>query len=129
MVAAAGNRGSGTSEVGAPATIPGVLTVAGVDQEKNASFDASSQGITIAVAAPSEDLVGVLPDGRVRDVERHERRGADRVGPRRARALASIPNSTPPNVIERVIADRRSERARRCRARSTDSGSSTRSPR
>lgn len=63
IVAAAGNRGSGTSQVGAPATIPGVLTVAGVDREKNASFDASSQGITIAVAAPSEDLVGVLPDG------------------------------------------------------------------
>jgi type VII secretion-associated serine protease mycosin len=63
VVAAAGNRGSGTSQVGAPATIPGVLTVAGVDREKNASFDASSQGITIAVAAPSEDLVGVLPDG------------------------------------------------------------------
>jgi type VII secretion-associated serine protease mycosin len=63
VVAAAGNRGSGTSEVGAPATIPGVVTVAGVDRDKNASFDASSQGITIAVAAPSEDLVGVLPDG------------------------------------------------------------------
>jgi type VII secretion-associated serine protease mycosin len=63
IVAAAGNRGSGTSQVGAPATIPGVLTVAGVDRDKNASFDASSQGITIAVAAPSEDLVGVLPDG------------------------------------------------------------------
>ena len=65
VVAAAGNRGSGTSEVGAPATIPGVLTVAGVDRDKNASFDASSQGITISVAAPSEDLVGVQPDGRV----------------------------------------------------------------
>ena len=63
VVAAAGNRGSGTSVVGAPATIPGVLTVAGVDREKDASFDASSQGITIAVAAPSEDLVGVLADG------------------------------------------------------------------
>jgi type VII secretion-associated serine protease mycosin len=63
VVAAAGNRGSGTSEVGAPATIPGVLAVAGVDRDQNASFDASSQGITIAVSAPSEDLVGVLPDG------------------------------------------------------------------
>lgn len=63
IVAAAGNRGSGTTEVGAPATIPGVLTVAGVDREGNASFDASSQGITIAVAAPSEDLVGALPGG------------------------------------------------------------------
>jgi type VII secretion-associated serine protease mycosin len=63
VVAAAGNRGSGTAEVGAPATIPGVLTVAGVDRAKEASFDASSQGITIAVAAPSEKLVGVAPGG------------------------------------------------------------------
>ncbi|MDJ0378801.1 S8 family serine peptidase [Cryobacterium sp. PH31-L1] len=62
VVAAAGNRGSGTTEVGAPATIPGVLTVAGVDRNKTASFDASSQGITIAIAAPSEKLVGVMPD-------------------------------------------------------------------
>ncbi|WP_441727365.1 S8 family peptidase [Glaciibacter sp. 2TAF33] len=63
VVAAAGNRGSGTTEVGAPATIPGVLTVAGVDRNKAASFDASSQGITISVAAPSEKLVGVVPGG------------------------------------------------------------------
>jgi type VII secretion-associated serine protease mycosin len=63
VVAAAGNRGSGTTEVGAPATIPGVLTVAGVDRNKKASFDASSQGITISVAAPSEKLVGVIPGG------------------------------------------------------------------
>lgn len=63
VVAAAGNRGSGTTEVGAPATIPGVLTVAGVDRDKTASFDASSQGITIAVAAPSEKLVGAVPGG------------------------------------------------------------------
>jgi type VII secretion-associated serine protease mycosin len=63
VVAAAGNRGSGTTEVGAPATIPGVLTVAGVDRDQTASFDASSQGITIAVSAPSEELVGVMPDG------------------------------------------------------------------
>jgi len=63
VVAAAGNRGSGTTEVGAPATIPGVLTVAGVDRAKKASFDASSQGITISVAAPSEQLVGVVPGG------------------------------------------------------------------
>jgi type VII secretion-associated serine protease mycosin len=63
VVAAAGNRGSGTTEVGAPATIPGVVAVAGVDRSGEASFDASSQGITIAVAAPSEQLVGVVPGG------------------------------------------------------------------
>ncbi len=63
VVAAAGNRGSGTTEVGAPATIPGVLVVGGVDRNGEASFDASSQGITIAVSAPSEDLVGAAPGG------------------------------------------------------------------
>lgn len=61
VVAAAGNRGSGTTEVAAPATIPGVMAVAGVDKSGNASFDASSQGITIAVAAPSEQLLGITP--------------------------------------------------------------------
>jgi len=63
IVAAAGNRGSGTTEVGAPATMPGVLVVGGVDRAGKASFDASSQGITIAVSAPSEGLVGAGPGG------------------------------------------------------------------
>ena len=43
--------------------MPGVLTVSGVDRNGAASFDASSQGITIGVAAPSEQLVGVIPGG------------------------------------------------------------------
>jgi type VII secretion-associated serine protease mycosin len=63
IVAAAGNRGSGTTEVGAPATMPGVVVVAGVDRNGKASFDASSQGITLTVSAPSEDLVGAGPGG------------------------------------------------------------------
>jgi type VII secretion-associated serine protease mycosin len=65
IVAAAGNRGSGTTVVGAPATMPGVLTVAGVDRLGEASFDASSQGITIGIAAPSEELIGVAPGGTI----------------------------------------------------------------
>jgi len=65
VVVAAGNRGSGTTSVGAPATIPGVLTVAGVDQHGVASRAASTQGITIGVSAPSEGLLGVAPDGQV----------------------------------------------------------------
>ncbi|MDQ4213923.1 S8 family peptidase [Microbacterium sp. ASV81] len=65
VVVAAGNRGSGTSMVGAPATIPGVLTVAGVDQRGVASRAASTQGISIAVSAPSEALLGVDANGTV----------------------------------------------------------------
>jgi len=63
VVAAAGNRGSGTVSVGAPATMPGVLTVGGVTQEGVASDAASSQGINIGVMAPSEGLVGAIPGG------------------------------------------------------------------
>ncbi|MDF2046828.1 S8 family serine peptidase [Microbacterium sp. Kw_RZR3] len=63
VVVAAGNRGSGTDRVGAPATIPGVLAVGGVDPSGRASSDASTQGITIGISAPSERLLGVSADG------------------------------------------------------------------
>lgn len=63
VVAAAGNRGAGTEVVGAPATMPGVLTVAGVDRSGASSATASAQGVTIGVSAPSELLVGAMPDG------------------------------------------------------------------
>lgn len=65
VVVAAGNRGSGTSIIGAPATIPGVLTVGGVDQTGTASIEASTQGITIGISAPSEGLLGVSADGKL----------------------------------------------------------------
>ncbi|MCT1479898.1 S8 family serine peptidase [Microbacterium sp. p3-SID336] len=65
IVVAAGNRGSGTNIIGAPATIPGVLTVGGVDQTGTASIEASTQGITIGISAPSEGLLGVSADGEV----------------------------------------------------------------
>ena len=65
VVVAAGNRGSGTTRVGAPATIPGVLAVGGVDPTGIASVEASTQGITIGVSAPSEQLLGVSADGRI----------------------------------------------------------------
>jgi len=63
VVVAAGNRGSGTDRVGAPATIPGVLAVGGVDPSGRASSGASTQGITIGISAPSERLLGVSADG------------------------------------------------------------------
>lgn len=63
VVAAAGNRASGTTVVGAPATVPGVLTVAGVDDQRKISWDSSTEGITIGVAAPADPLVGATPGG------------------------------------------------------------------
>lgn len=43
--------------------MPGVLAVGGVDRSGIASDNASSQGITIGVMAPSEQLVGAVPGG------------------------------------------------------------------
>ncbi|WP_427016655.1 S8 family peptidase [Pseudarthrobacter sp. P1] len=63
IVAAAGNRKTGSEQVGAPATIPGVLAVGGLDADGNASQDSSSQGISIGVSAPAENLAGGLPGG------------------------------------------------------------------
>lgn len=63
IVAATGNRASGTTVVGAPATIPGVLVVAGATAAGDISNYSSAPGITIAVAAASEGLVGSVPGG------------------------------------------------------------------
>lgn len=108
VVAAAGNRGSGTTEVGAPATMPGVVVVAGVDQGGNASFDASSQGITLSVSAPSEGLVGAAPGGGY-----YSWAGTSGATPLVAGVLALIKASHPGlsagNVINRLTATARSK--------------------
>lgn len=106
VVAAAGNRASGTVEVGAPATMPGVLTVGGVDEGGSASWDASSQGITIGVAAPSEGLVGVTPAGRYVSWQ-----GTSGATPIVAGVVALVraahPELDAANVINRVVATAR----------------------
>jgi subtilisin family serine protease len=106
IVAAAGNRGSGTTEVGAPATMPGVLTVAGVNSAGQASFDASSQGITIGVAAPSEGLLGAVPGGG--HVLWNGTSGATPiVAGIVALVIAAHPDLDAANVINRIIATAR----------------------
>ena len=108
VVAAAGNRGSGTTEVGAPATMPGVVVVAGVDQNGTASFDASSQGITLSVSAPSEGLVGAAPGGGY-----YSWAGTSGATPLVAGVLALIKASHPRlsagNLINRLTATARSK--------------------
>jgi len=102
VVAAAGNRGSGTTSVGAPATMPGVLTVAGVDRDGEASLDASAQGITIGVSAPSEQLLGAVPGGGV--VQWSGTSGATPiVAGVVALVMAAHPELDAANVINRVI--------------------------
>jgi len=102
VVVAAGNKASGTEEVGAPATIPGVLTVGGVDRSGTASKQASTQGITIGISAPSEKLLGVSADGTI--VEWYGTSGAAPI----VAGIAALVRSAHPelnadNVINRII--------------------------
>ncbi len=106
VVVAAGNKGSGTEEVGAPATIPGVLTVGGVNRAGMASEQASTQGITIGISAPSEQLLGVSADGQLVVWD-----GTSGAAPIVAGVAALIRSAHPDldanNVINRIIASAR----------------------
>lgn len=102
VVVAAGNKGTGTEEVGAPATIPGVLTVGGVDRSGIASKEASTQGITIGISAPSEKLLGVSADGTL--VEWNGTSGAAPiVAGIAALVRAAHPDMDAANVINQII--------------------------
>ncbi|MCC3269565.1 S8 family serine peptidase [Arthrobacter gengyunqii] len=104
VVVAAGNRGVGMVQVGAPATIPGVLTVAGVDRNGEASQDSSSEGISIGVAAPAEDLVGGLPGGPARYAGWSGTSGAaPLVAGTAALIRSAYPEMSAADVINRII--------------------------
>lgn len=103
VVAAAGNRGSGTEHVGAPATIPGVLVVGGLTRGGTASQSSSSQGITLGIAAPSEQLVVGVPGGGYRTTS-----GTSGAAPIVAGVVALVraahPELDSANVVHRILA-------------------------
>ena len=66
VVAASGNRSDGSNRPSAPATMPGVISVGGVDANRLASETASTEGLGIVVVAPAEGLLGSYPGGEIR---------------------------------------------------------------
>ena len=66
VVAASGNRSDGSNRPSAPATMPEVISVGGVDRSGVASNTASTQGMGLVLTAPAEDLYGSYPGGDIR---------------------------------------------------------------
>ncbi|WP_407080006.1 S8 family serine peptidase [Arthrobacter jinronghuae] len=108
VVAAAGNRGVGMVQVGAPATIPGVLTVAGLNRQGEASQNSSSEGISIGVAAPAEDLIGGMPGDTSRYAKWEGTSGAaPLVSGVAALIRAAYPEMSAADVVNRIVSTAR----------------------
>ncbi|WP_407079886.1 S8 family serine peptidase [Arthrobacter jinronghuae] len=108
VVAAAGNRGVGMVQVGAPATIPGVLTVAGLNRQGEASQNSSSEGISIGVAAPAEDLIGGMPGDTSRYAKWEGTSGAaPLVSGVAALIRAAHPEMSAADVVNRIVSTAR----------------------
>lgn len=102
IVAAVGNRSDGTEQVSAPATIPGVIAVAGVNKNAEASLLSSASGFTIAVTAPAEELVAAYPGGEYR-IWSGTSGAAPIVSGMVALIRSHFPEMDAANVVNRVI--------------------------
>lgn len=90
IVAAAGNRVGGNVQVGAPATIPGVLTVAGLDGDGRASVDSSSRGSALALQHRQKTSLAAFPAADTRN-------GLELPGPRPS--FPAWPHSSGPSGL------------------------------
>jgi len=65
IVAASGNEADGRYRAAAPATIPGVISVTGVDQDLQASKLSGTSGLDVSVSAPGAGLYGSYPGDQI----------------------------------------------------------------
>ncbi len=103
VVAASGNRLGEQSNPSAPATMPGVVAVGGVSKERVGAEFASTTGISLAVTAPAEDLIGSYPGGQVRQWDGSSA-AAPLVSGLLALMLEADPSASANDLIQRLIA-------------------------
>lgn len=103
VVAASGNSPDGAPGLTAPATIPGVVAVAGVDRNGASAAGSSAEGVSVAIAAPAINLLGSYPGGTVRTWS-----GSSAAAPLVAGLVALIRSNYPDlnanSVIDRLLA-------------------------
>ena len=103
VVAASGNSADGAPGLTAPATMPGVVAVAGVDRNGLSAAGSSAQGVSVALAAPAINLLGSFPGGGVRTWS-----GSSAAAPLVSGLVALIRSTYPDlnanSVIDRLLA-------------------------
>ena len=65
IVAASGNELTGNALPGAPATIPGVISVTGVDQDFVSQPVAGASGYEVSISAPGKNMFGSYPGDEI----------------------------------------------------------------
>lgn len=103
IVAASGNSNDGSPGLTAPATMPGVLAIAGVDKNGLSAAGSSADGVSVALAAPAINLLGSYPGGEVRRWS-----GSSAAAPLMSGLVALIrsiyPDLNANSVIDRLLA-------------------------
>jgi subtilisin family serine protease len=65
VIAASGNDSDGNYRPAAPATIPGVISVTGLDRDLEATRLSGTTGIDVTLAAPGAGLFGSYPENQI----------------------------------------------------------------
>jgi subtilisin family serine protease len=102
IVAASGNESPTLQSATAPATIPGVISVTAVNQQRQSVEGSGARGIGVTLAAPGVEMVGAYPGGESRSWS-----GSSAAAPIVSGLVALLrqadPTASANDIIERLI--------------------------